>query len=39
MPTPHQSIFIGWMLFLMPNQLAKAVKEKVSKKTKTTIDA
>jgi len=28
MPTPHQSIFTGWMLFLMPNQLAKAVKEK-----------
>ena len=24
--TPHNSIFTGWMLFLMPNQVSKVLK-------------
>jgi len=26
-PTPHHSIFIGWMLFLMPNQQCQSTED------------
>jgi len=26
-PTPHQSIFTGWMLFLTPNQQCQSTEE------------
>jgi len=29
-PTPHHSIFTGWMLFLTPNQQCESTESKVS---------
>jgi len=30
MPTPHHSIFIGWMLFLTPNQQCQSSEGKTN---------